>query len=457
MKSWNELSMAEKADVMKLAIEGGVYDLDSIRSGYNKFVEGGDTNPGMTGMMKSKLATAAHFGNPTARRMTNYDTRSYTWPGEYEYDNGIGEPKRGNVFVGSYGNLVTPQIQDTGKGLTFVEDVWSPENDKRSFMQSLKFNNEEDAKYFGEHYKEIAPMMNLYRDGGHKIHIKPENRGKFTALKERTGHSATWFKEHGTPAQKKMATFALNARKWKHGEGGNLYDGESEETQQMQKGHAIYLNYPNAEGGLAGAVRIGGIDVGAALGKVTGITSAPWGHAGVIMVDNKGNSDYYDFGRYKAGSDEYGVSTFGAIKKGKGNWRTKKLPKQKQGENDSVYVARIQNGLPDTKFGVYQALSFPNIDIEKAKAHVVKQANDANRKAYGVGNTCVDAAYKSIVPFLQDPDVAEKVVNTSPEEYNTEGYSPFASFWSMFPWTVGYTSAAMRKIADKTYTMNKKK
>ena len=63
-----------------------------------------------------------------------------------------------------------------------------------------------------------------FSDGG-SIHIKPENRGKFTALKKRTGHSATWFKEHGTPAQRKMATFALNARHWKHGYGGNLYDG----------------------------------------------------------------------------------------------------------------------------------------------------------------------------------------------------------------------------------------
>ena len=51
-------------------------------------------------------------------------------------------------------------------------------------------------------------------DGGHKIHIKPENRGKFTALKKRTGKSASWFKAHGTPAQKKMATFALNSKKW---------------------------------------------------------------------------------------------------------------------------------------------------------------------------------------------------------------------------------------------------
>lgn len=62
----------------------------------------------------------------------------------------------------------------------------------------------------------------IFRAEGGKIHIKPENRGKFTALKKRTGHSASWFKAHGTPAQKKMAVFALNAKKWKHGDGGPL-------------------------------------------------------------------------------------------------------------------------------------------------------------------------------------------------------------------------------------------
>lgn len=57
-------------------------------------------------------------------------------------------------------------------------------------------------------------IANSGKDSG--IHIKPENRGKFNALKKRTGKSASWFKAHGTPAQKKMAIFALNARKWKH-------------------------------------------------------------------------------------------------------------------------------------------------------------------------------------------------------------------------------------------------
>ena len=63
----------------------------------------------------------------------------------------------------------------------------------------------------------VRHLRNIgYKDGKSPIYIKPANRGKFTALKKRTGHSASWFKAHGTPAQKKMAVFALNAKKWKH-------------------------------------------------------------------------------------------------------------------------------------------------------------------------------------------------------------------------------------------------
>lgn len=74
----------------------------------------------------------------------------------------------------------------------------------------------------------VRDSFNLYANGGN-IHIKPENRGKFTELKERTGKSSTWYKENGTPAQKKMATFALNAAKWshKHEEGGDLLNNQT--------------------------------------------------------------------------------------------------------------------------------------------------------------------------------------------------------------------------------------
>ena len=71
-------------------------------------------------------------------------------------------------------------------------------------------------------YQEAPQRLVLRKTGGvimakSGIHIKPENRGKFTRLKRRTGKSASWFKAHGTPAQKKMAVFELNARHWNSG------------------------------------------------------------------------------------------------------------------------------------------------------------------------------------------------------------------------------------------------
>ena len=85
---------------------------------------------------------------------------------------------------------------------------------------------DEDYKTVGgESQKEVRKRVSqaLY-----EILDKPENKGKFTALKKRTGKSASWFKEHGTPAQRKMATFALNARKWKHDDGGFIIPGQED-------------------------------------------------------------------------------------------------------------------------------------------------------------------------------------------------------------------------------------
>lgn len=111
---------------------------------------------GLDGMIKAKLALASHFGNPTARRMTNYDTRSYTFPNN----------ERGNVYVGSYGEYVTPHIQDVDGELKFIENPWSEENWRRSEEQSIKFESPRDAEYFAKNYKRFAPMMSLYSKGG---------------------------------------------------------------------------------------------------------------------------------------------------------------------------------------------------------------------------------------------------------------------------------------------------
>ena len=99
-----------------------------------------------------------------------------------------------------------------------------------------------DSAGYNSNYPEVYQNNSIeeYKNGG--IHIKPENRGKFTRLKERTGKSATWFKQHGTPEQKKMATFALNAKKWKHADGGEIPPELYERSDYQGSNEPVYVN-----------------------------------------------------------------------------------------------------------------------------------------------------------------------------------------------------------------------
>jgi len=55
-----------------------------------------------------------------------------------------------------------------------------------------------------------------YFRNGNKIHIKPENRGKFTETKKRTGKTTEELAHSKNPLTRKRAIFAINAKKWKH-------------------------------------------------------------------------------------------------------------------------------------------------------------------------------------------------------------------------------------------------
>lgn len=54
------------------------------------------------------------------------------------------------------------------------------------------------------------------------IHIKPENRGKFTETKKRTGKTTEELTHSKNPLTRKRAIFAQNAKKWKHFLGGKF-------------------------------------------------------------------------------------------------------------------------------------------------------------------------------------------------------------------------------------------
>lgn len=71
--------------------------------------------------------------------------------------------------------------------------------------------------------------LNTFAKGG-KIHIKPENRGKFTKYcgGKVTSECIARGKRSSDPAVRKRATFAANARKWHHAFGGDLLTNGAE-------------------------------------------------------------------------------------------------------------------------------------------------------------------------------------------------------------------------------------
>ena len=376
MSKWDELSMAEKAEMIGVAVRNGITNLNDIRDRYNEFAEGGSKEEVVEDNTDSQYINIYEGGGYTSsdsirKRIAKHEGAAMTGAkdplsGKFLKNRSFEDEDRSfyralpesirdkvlanqeladnlysysyNVGAGNFKKRVVPALEKFYQGKAMIKDIedsmWasgdsklrglrirraqeregvrnalSPKMpdlveqpvstavfnpyipqaehtviapvmvpDEDSYITAHRLTEaEEKRQKFQERIEAINnfnrllqmtsldstavpsfmpttgnvfldSMMELTKAEGGSIHIKPENRGKFTALKERTGHSATWFKEHGTPAQKKMATFALNARHWKHGLGGNLFDGESQPTQHMNVsyGKPYYdYNLPN--------------------------------------------------------------------------------------------------------------------------------------------------------------------------------------------------------------------
>lgn len=86
-------------------------------------------------------------------------------------------------------------------------------------MNSKVISNRDARKYLKEGGKFVNDLIQEFKKGG-GIHIKPENKGKFTATKKKTGKTTEELTHSKNPVTKKRAIFAQNAKKWKHKDGG---------------------------------------------------------------------------------------------------------------------------------------------------------------------------------------------------------------------------------------------
>ena len=104
-----------------------------------------DYATGMSGMMKSKIGMGNAFEQPAIKRMSQSMPKTGMTP------EGIG-----THYMSSVDNYAVPELQDFGgTGLTLVDP------DSKS-KEAIKFNSPEEAEYFAKHYKEVAPMTNMF-------------------------------------------------------------------------------------------------------------------------------------------------------------------------------------------------------------------------------------------------------------------------------------------------------
>jgi hypothetical protein len=116
-----------------------------------------DYTAAMTGMMKARMATDAEFGNLAAKRMTSLYPKEYTFTGdEMFYDEKVDVPAgaTGTHYTTGDGNVMFPIIQEGQDGNLFFNRYANPYN-----KEAMRFESPQDASYFGENYKNIAPMM----------------------------------------------------------------------------------------------------------------------------------------------------------------------------------------------------------------------------------------------------------------------------------------------------------
>ena len=95
-------------------------------------------------------------------------------------------------------------------------------------------------------YLKIIGIPYLAKGSG--IHIKKENRGKFTETKKRTGKTTEELTHSKNPLTRKRAIFAQNAKKWKHKDGGEVHkpnghrsilDNGQFKTKDLKKNHPL--------------------------------------------------------------------------------------------------------------------------------------------------------------------------------------------------------------------------
>jgi hypothetical protein len=226
---------------------GGWLDQYGDEGDFNDYKRPGpveDRSTGMTGMMKSKIATEAHYGNPSALRMVSPNPNKYTFTGkELDWEGNQASPEgyTGTHFMGSYDDQARPGLQEVDGKMQYFQNP--PYNSKENF----NFSRPEDAEHFASYYKEVAPMMRNYEEYKNGGWLEKYGDG---GLKSVTGPAPKL--DAKTIAEgKRIASSYNNANKQ------NAQISQTRNWSQAEKAHSDMvkdrINNPASDVGILGA------------------------------------------------------------------------------------------------------------------------------------------------------------------------------------------------------------
>lgn len=152
------------------------------------------------------------------------------------------ETDRLNTLVDEANMRALASISNTAENI-------DKQNDLMLMANYRAYGGPIDMEYTGV----MSPFGNQFKKGG-GIHIKKANRGKFTEYcgGKVTSECIARGKRSSSPAVRKRATFAANARKWKHDDGGPL-DTRMELLRRLEEKRNRRGNYGGGQHGGGGA------------------------------------------------------------------------------------------------------------------------------------------------------------------------------------------------------------
>lgn len=221
---WKDLSLKERKqiyDSVRVNNPGATYfDIKEQFDSIPAYEDGGKSI--VDEVNKSNANFVQRLKSPTRQTIPNWEDQYRVLP----WEKSVSTHKLSVWDNANGGGTIVPDVQEVnGKLIDFTRP---PYNNRAAVENALKTGDYvdlpkfEDALWYTENYKRYYPRFEdggknknvPVKDGG--IHIKKKNRGKFNALKKRTGKSTEELTHSKNPLTRKRAIFAQNAAKWNH-------------------------------------------------------------------------------------------------------------------------------------------------------------------------------------------------------------------------------------------------